>query len=268
MKKSFGCLLIVLFALSLPAKAQEGDADLAKAAQNPVGDLISLPFQNNTSFGLGEFDRTLNVLNIQPVFPFQASENWNIITRTIVPIISQPHFASATESTSGLGDINFTAFISPKSPGKIIWGVGPAILLPTATDDLIGSGKWSIGPSIVALSISGPWVVGVLVNNVWSVAGADDRADVNQMLLHYFINYNMANGWYFTSAPIITANWEADPDYRWIVPFGGGVGKIVRLGKLPINMQVQTFYNVERPEGGADYSVRFQIQLMFPKNKP
>ena len=267
MNKSFGYLLILVSALSLPAKAQESDADLAKAAQNPIGDMISLPVQNNTSFGLGEFDRTQNVLNIQPVYPFSMNEKWNIVTRTIAPIISQPHFASATESTTGLGDINFTAFFAPKAPGKIIWGAGPAILLPTATDDLIGTRKWSIGPSIVALTSTGPWLAGVLVNNVWSVAGADDRADVNQMLVQYFINYNMSSGWYLVSAPIITANWEADPDFRWIVPFGGGLGKIVHLGKLPINMNVQGYYNAERPEGAADYSVRFQIQLMFPKNK-
>ncbi len=194
MKKQFGniliigIILIIPTGLSRPVSAQESDGDLAKAVQNPVGDLISLPFQNNTSFGIGELERTQNVLNIQPVYPFGISEDWNMITRTIVPIISQPHFASATERTTGLGDINFTVFLSPKAPGKLIWGAGPAILIPTATDDLIGTGKVSIGPSIVLLTSTGPWLTGVLVSNVWSVAGDDDRADVNQLLLQYFIN--------------------------------------------------------------------------------
>lgn len=243
----------------------QDEEQLAKAAQNPVGDLISLPFQNNTSFGIGPNDRTLNVLNIQPVYPINMSSKWNLITRTIAPIITQPDIASESGSTTGLGDINFTAFLSPAAPGKWIWGAGPAILLPTATDDQLGSGKWGLGPSLVVLTMNGPWVYGVLVNNVWSVAGDKDRGDVNAFLLQYFINYNMADGWYVVSAPIITANWEAPSEGRWVVPFGGGAGKILRLGKLPLNAQVQAYYNVEKPEFGPDWSLRAQLQLMFPK---
>ena len=244
----------------------DGDVDqgdLAKAAQNPVGDLISLPFQNNMNFDVGPADRTQNVLNIQPVWPIALSKNWNLITRTIVPVISQP--APGNERTNGLGDLNFTGFFSPKQPGKIIWGVGPTLVFPTATDDVTGTDKWSAGPSVVVLTMPGQWVIGALVSNVWSFSGDDERADVNSFLMQYFVNYNLPDGWYLTSAPIITANWEAESGEQWTVPFGGGIGRVFRIGRQPINMQTQVFYNVETPTNGAKWQWRLQVQLLFPK---
>ena len=239
--------------------------DLAKAAQNPVADLISLPFQNNTNFGVGPGNDVQNVLNIQPVIPFKLGANWNLITRTIAPLIYQPELVPGAGSTFGLGDINTTLFLSPAKPGKLIWGLGPAFSFPTATDDVLGTDKWSAGPSVVALTINGPWVIGGLASNLWSYAGDDDRADVNQFLFQYFINYNMADGWYLSSAPIITANWEADSGNQWTIPFGGGVGKIFKIGKQAMNAQMQAFYNVEKPDGGADWTLRLQLQFLFPK---
>jgi len=244
----------------------DGDVDqgdLAKAAQNPVGDLISLPFQNNMNFDVGPADRTQNVLNIQPVWPIALSKNWNFITRTIVPVISQP--APGNERTNGLGDLNFTGFFSPKQPGKIIWGVGPTLVFPTATDDVTGTDKWSAGPSVVVLTMPGQWVIGALVSNIWSFSGDDERADVNSFLMQYFVNYNLPDGWYLTSAPIITANWEAESGEQWTVPFGGGIGRVFRIGRQPINMQTQVFYNVETPTNGAKWQWRLQVQLLFPK---
>ena len=243
----------------------KGTQDLAKAAQNPIADMISLPLQNNTNFGVGPGDDVQNVLNIQPVVPFNLSENWNLITRTIAPVIYQPELVPGAGDEFGLGDINATLFLSPAKPGKILWGIGPVFSFPTASDTVLGTEKWSAGPSAVALKIQGPWVVGALANNIWSYAGDDDRSDVNQFLLQYFINYNLPEGWYLSSAPIITANWEADGDDRWTVPFGGGVGKIFRIGKQPMNAQVQAFYNVEKPDNGADWTLRLQLQFLFPK---
>ena len=190
--------------------------------------MISLPLQNNTNFGVGPGDDVQNVLNIQPVIPVNLSENWNLITRTIAPVIYQPELVPGSGSEFGLGDINTTLFLSPAKPGKIIWGAGPVLSFPTASDRVLGTDQWSAGPSVVALTIQGPWVVGALANNLWSYAGDDDREDVNQFLLQYFINYNLPDGWYISSAPIITANWEADSGNKWTVPFGGGVGKIFR----------------------------------------
>ncbi len=264
-------LVLLMFFTSFHLFAQtdslaQNDSDLAKKTQNPLSDLISLPFQNNTSFGVGrDGDRNTNVLNIQPVIPFGLGEKVNLITRTIIPIVSKPDITKESGAITGLGDILFTAWFSPKQPKKLIWGVGPVISFPTATDDALGSGEVSLGPSVVLLSMSGKWVYGMLINNLWSVTDNRDSSDVNQMLLQYFINYNLPNSWYLSSAPIITADWEATSDNVWTVPFGMAVGKIFRIGKLPLNCQVGAFYNVVTPEFGADWSTRIQIQLLFPK---
>jgi len=262
---TLGLALMVTTVCFAQEKAEGDEEELAQAAQNPIADMISLPFQNNMNLNVGSDDEVQNVLNIQPVWPFSINENWNLITRTIIPVISQPEIIPGDGRTFGVGDINFTAAFSPAKPGKIIWGVGPVFLLPTATDDVLGTKKWGIGPSVVALKIQAPWVYGALINNVWSVAGDDDRADVNQMLLQPFVNYNLPKGWYITSAPIITANWEADSDNRWTVPIGAGVGKILRIGKQPINAQLSGYYNVETPDEAADWQIRLQVQLLFPK---
>jgi len=243
----------------------EGEEDLAKAAQNPVGDLISVPFQNNTNFGIGTYDRTQNVLNIQPVIPISLGSEWNLITRTIFPVITQPDFFSESGSTTGLGDISFTAFLSPAKPGKFIWGVGPAVIMPSATETNLGSGKWSMGPSLVGLTMKGHWVIGMIMSQVWSFAGQSDQADVNFFLAQYFVNYNMDHGYYLTSAPIITSNWNASSGNQWTVPFGAGAGKIFRLGKQPMNFNMAAYYNIIKPDFGPDWQLRFQLQFMFPK---
>jgi len=243
---------------------EKNDEDLAKATQNPLASMISLPFQNNTNFGIGPDDDTQNILNIQPVWPFSLGEDWNFITRTIIPVISQPGVAPGESRTNGVGDVTFTGWVSPKNSGKWVWGVGGALVMPTATDDRLGNDKWSVGPSVVVLTMPGKWVIGSLISNVWSVGGSGDQ-DVNFFTWQYFINYNMDNGWYLTSAPIITANWEADSDNTWTVPFGGGLGKIFRIGKQPLNAQVSAYYNVETPASGADWQLRLQLQMLFPK---
>ncbi len=258
-------LLILMLVIARVGHGQEkSDEDLAKATQNPLASMISLPFQNNTNFGIGPDDDTQNILNIQPVWPFSLGEDWNFVTRTIIPVISQPGVAPGESRTNGLGDVTFTGWVSPKNSGKWIWGVGGALVLPTATDDALGNDKWSVGPSVVVLTMPGKWVIGSLISNVWSVGGSGDQ-DVNFFTWQYFINYNMDNGWYLTSAPIITANWEADSNNTWTVPFGGGVGKIFRIGKQPLNAQVSAYYNVEKPASGADWQLRLQLQMLFPK---
>lgn len=243
----------------------EGTEELAKAAQNPVAKLISVPFQNNFNFGMGPNNAMQYVLNIQPVIPITLSEDWNLITRTIMPIINQPSPAPGIPPASGLGDINPTFFLSPAKSGKLFWGVGPTFTLPTATDGALGKGKWSAGPAAVGLLMHGHWVVGALANNQWSFAGYGSQ-EVNALLVQPFINYNLPKGWYLTSSPIITADWKAPSDNRWVVPIGAGVGKIIHLGRLPLNVQLAGYYNVKTPEPfGADWQLRFQVQFLFPK---
>jgi len=241
---------------------------LQKAVQNPVASLISVPLQNNTNFGVGPYDRTQDVLNVQPVIPVHLSENWNLINRIIQPIVWQPYPNQTTGGEYGLGDMNPSFFLSPAKPGKLIWGAGPAIVIPTATNDVLGQGKLSLGPSVVLLAQPPHWTLGVLVNNVWSIAGSGSRPSVNQMLLQYFINYNLKHGWYTTIQPIITANWQASNSNVWTVPFGGGIGRIMKLGFQPVNLQAQFYGNAVYPKGASPWSMRLQIAFLFPKLSP
>ena len=238
--------------------------ELAKQTQNPLSDLISLPLQNNFNFNTGPMDGTQWILNVQPVAPFNVSEDWMVITRTILPVIVQDELFPGTGSKAGLGDLQFTPFLSPRGDSPLIWGLGPVFQFPTATDDLLGRGKWSLGPSAVLLTMPGKWVIGVLAQNVWSVAGDSDRSDVDSFLLQYFVNYNFEAGWYVSSAPILTADWNAEGE-QWTVPFGGGFGRVFNIGSQPVNAQVQAFYNVVSPDSGADWQLRFPFQFLCPK---
>jgi len=266
----------ILAALLGPAGARSEDAsELAKKVQNPIGSLISLPFESNFNFENGTDDDSLQyVLNIQPVVPFSISDGWNLITRPIIPLISQDGVAQVPptnellktgDRTFGLGDITLSLFLSPKSEGKFTWGAGPVVVFPTATDDALGSDKWSAGPTAVALYKTGPWLFGGLVGQFWSFAGDDDRRDVSTFYIQPFLNYNLPQGWYLTSSPLISANWKAKSGEEWRVPVGGGVGKVFRIGNQNINTRLVASYNVERPTGSADWSIQWTLQFLFPK---
>jgi hypothetical protein len=256
--------ITVLFALSVSSSAttEESDTDLAKKTQNPVANLISLPFQNNTSYNSGPRERTQNVTNIQPVIPLSINDEWNLITRTIFPIVSEPSSRPGQNRQTGIGDTTFTPFLSPKEPafGSLIWGAGPIINIPTASDERLGADLWGMGISAVGLTIQGPIVAGAVISNTWNLEGED----FSRFLLQYFVNYNLGDGWYIVSSPIMTADWEAD-DNAWTIPVGGGFGKVETFGKLPVNFSVQAFYNAEKTKFGGDWSTRLQVQLLFPQ---
>ncbi len=262
-----------------PAAAANTDA-LRNAAQNPVASLISVPIQENFNFGVGPADRTQNVLNIQPVIPLSLSDNWNLIVRWITPVIYQPlpiqqppGAPLQTTGVYGLGDMNPSFFLVPKK-SKIIWGIGPTVVLPTATSTAyLGQGKLSMGPSVVVLVQPPHWTIGFLANNVWSVAGhanfntdgTVNKPPVNQFLLQWFVNYNMKKGWYLTTSPIITANWRGTNSNVWTVPFGGGVGRIMKLGFQPVNISASFYGNSVHPPGASPWGLRLQFVLLFPK---
>lgn len=274
MKKSL-IVLVLMLALTFSAFAtnedgngviEEGEdatAELAKATQNPIADLISLPFQWNVNFDTGPGNHTSSVLNIQPVIPFNLNDDWNLITRTIVPIVNQQPVAGFDRQEWELGNTQFTSWFSPRDSEDWIWGIGPVFELPTHTNDVLASDNYSAGPTFVALKMDGPWVYGALWNQLWSFSG--DDPEVNKMLIQPFVNYNMDDGWYLVSSPIVTADWKADSSDQWTIPVGGGVGKIFHIGKQPVNASTQIFYNVETPENGAEWSARFQLQFLFPK---
>jgi len=248
-----------------------GAEDLREKSQNPVADLISVPFQNNTNFGVGQLNETQNILNVQPVYPIELNETWNLIARPIIPVVYQPALFRRDSTDFGLGDIAPQLFFSPKDPvpfagGDFVWGVGPNLLLKTATDPRLGTGKWGAGPSAVGLLIKAPVVAGVLVGNSWSFAGDGDRKDVNLLTMQPFINYNLPGGWYLVSAPVVTANWEAGSDERWTLPVGGGVGRVFKVGEQPVNATVQAYSNVITPDnGGANWQLRAQWTFLFPE---
>lgn len=265
---SLSAAALLFFAASLYGQnsADQGETEqLQKATQNPVADLISVPFQNNTNFDIGPANRVQNILNIQPVIPIRMSENWNLITRWILPVTSQPIPTTKDVGFFGFGDMQDTFFLSPAKPGKLIWGIGPILQLPTATSYYTGQGKVGLGPSTVALLQPGHWTFGVLANNVWSIAGPRGRPNVNQFLLQYFINYNLKKGWYLTSQPVVTANWKAASGNQWVTPLGGGIGRICRFAFLPVNITAQFYGNAVHPPGTSPWGMRLQVALLFPK---
>lgn len=252
-----------------PAQAKNtqgsSDEDLLKAVQNPVSDLISLPIQNTTNFNIGPHNRNDNVLSLQPVIPVTLSENWLLATRIVQPIAWKPYLDQDSGGQFGLGDMNPSFFLAPRKPGSIIWGVGPAMVIPTATDDILGEGMFSLGPSAVVLAQPGNWSLGVLASNIWSVAGPNSRPSVNRMSVQYFITYNLKDDWSVSMAPTIVADWNASSSDRWLVPVGGGIGKLVFWGKSPIDLSASFYVNVAKPDGGPNWQLNLQVAFLFPK---
>ena len=250
---------------TVSSRAQDA-TELAHLVQNPIAHVISLPLQDNLTFGVGPASDSQNVLNIQPVVPFALGRDWNVISRTIIPLIQAPELVPGGGSTGGLGDVSLALYLSPAATsGHVIWGIGPAFTFATATNDVLGQGKFSAGLSAVALTIQGHWLIGTLVTDIASVAGDSYRKSVHQMLVQPFINYNFSRGWYLTSSPIITANWEARGSQQWTVPLGGGGGRTFRVGKQALNAYMQAFGNVVAPHEAGNWTLRVQLQLLFPK---
>ncbi|PNQ73779.1 hypothetical protein C1T31_05445 [Hanstruepera neustonica] len=243
---------------------QESQADaLAKQLQNPVASLISVPFQGNFDFGIGAANGSRMTLNIQPVVPISLSENWNLIGRVILPVISQQDVQGNSGSQFGLSDAVVSGFFSPKEPtsGGLIWGAGPVFLVPTATDNRLGTEKFGMGPTVVMLKQAGQFTIGALANHIWSVAGSDNRADVNNTFLQPFIARNFKGGYSLTINTELTQNWDADATSGSLHLIGA---KVFSIGK-----QLTQFAIGPRiPYGNAntaDWGFRAMIVLLFPK---
>jgi hypothetical protein len=268
--QGIACLAPLLASSLIMPQVVNAGGDVRAAAQNPISSMISLPFKLSYDSGASNGDAV--ILNINPVIPVQVGD-WNLVNRALIPLadVDGPILGSGNPSpgpgkgASGLGDINYSLYFSPVKYDKVIWGVGPSINLPTASDDQLGSGKWSGGITGVALAQPEWGSVGILGRQLWSFAGDDDRKDVSQMLIEPFLNYNLDKGWYLLTDMVMTANWEADNSNRWTVPVGGGVGRIFKIGEQSINAKLEAYYNVEKPDGAPDYSVAFQFSFLFPK---
>jgi hypothetical protein len=262
-----GCLTVASFTT---VNAQETEAkkanaeELAKQLANPVASLISVPFQNNTDYGIGAFNGSRNTLNFQPVFPLKLTTNLNLITRLVLPIVSQHDITGAGNEESGLSDALLSAIVSPAIPKNgLIWGVGPAILVPTATNDFLGTKKWGVGPQALVLKQANGWTYGMLANQVWSFAGDNSRADVNQMFLQPFLIYNWKSGAGVNAVAEITQNWEAETTTAFFIPSVSGVTK---LGSQTISLVFGPRIPLSAPSGGKpDFGFRGGVTFVFPK---
>ncbi len=262
----------ILFGIDMPVVAQELDEEaLAKQAQNPVANIISIPIEY-WSYDADEGD--VDLLIAKPLIPTSLGK-FNLINRFIVSYASiagdidveMPMLGGARNSgttVSGLTDITYQGMLSPVSPGKVIWGVGGAVTFPTASEEALGSNRFSAGPTVLVLVMPGKWVVGLLAQNVWDFAGSGD-ASVNTFTFQPIINYNIKNGWYLFSSPIWTANWEREE--KWTIPIGGGVGKMHAFGKLPVDFKLGYYDNVKSPERSPGSSWLFAVKFLLPKGK-
>ncbi len=276
MGKRFQPVLCFIFLLTicicLPVQADGGD-DLRSKAQNPVSSMYSLPLKFTADFNAP--NGSAFIMNVNPVIPVTVGD-WNFISRALVPLVVSvdgyiegtpeiPQGSPDNDRNTGIGDINYSLYISPAKPARMIWGLGPSITMPTASNDSLGSGKWSAGGAGVVLFQPKWGTYGGLVRQLWDFAGDSDRSGVNQTLIEPFINYNLKDGWYLISDSIITANWYASSSNRWTVPLGGGAGKLFSIGKQIINSRLEAYYNVVQPDGAPEWNSTFTFQFLFPK---
>ena len=238
--------------------------ELARKMQNPVSDRLSFSFVGDLNFRAGLNKETQGIFKIRSIKSFNLGDNWNLVARPVIPVIHQPEIVPGRGDQFGLGDISLALFLTPRSSRFAVFGVGPTVVFPSATEKTLGLGKWRVGPALAVVSMPGPWIFGTVVSNLWSVGGNSNRADVNSLTVQPFVYYNFPSGWYLYSAPTITAAWTAHHSDRWIVPLGGGFGKIFKIGEQKMNAAVQAFHNIEQTTVIGDWTLRLQFQFLFP----
>jgi hypothetical protein len=259
-------LAVLLVTAASPDLAQDADP-LAKEVKNPLANVTNVQFLYDADLNVGSQRDTEQVFTIQPVIPFSLDADWSLITRTVLPVIYQPALEPGQTSIFGAGDTQLSAFLSPARTGALVWGIGPVLQIPTASNDTLGQGKWAAGPCAAAQWSGQLWTFGALITNVWSVAGSGNRAAVNQMQLQPEINYNFQSNpnAYLTFSPTLSANWQVSGSERWTVPVSLGIGQLFKLGKQSINLQATAYYNLIAPPGTGNWTLEVVLQFLFPK---
>lgn len=251
------------------ALAQNTSEELRELARNPFADAIELPFQEQVVFNQGPYSRVANSLQIQPRFPLSISNDWVLIPRIVwSALVYQLDSTARIGGSAGLGDSTTSFFVTPARTGTLIWGLGPAILLPSATNNQLGSGKWGLGPT-VAVAVEPKWgSVEVLVQNIWSVGGSSKRSPVNQLQLEPTFSYDLPRDWYLISQPMFAADWTQPATDRWLVPVGGGAGRSFHIGKQAIDSNITVYWNAVRPanQPSPRWQLSLQFILIFPKS--
>lgn len=242
------------------------DIKVLQDAQYPLSNTIVLPLKNNLGFGFANHKQPQDLLQIEPRLPIKLSENLKVIVRPILPILSQFNTVNQSGNIFGLSDLNPQFYFASANPGKISAGIGPAFAIPTATNSQFGTGKVSAGPSVVFAIENSNWGLGFYGNNVWSFAGSRKRPSVNIFNLEAFMYYNFSNGWFLASTPNLSANWNLSGSDKWIVPVGGGAGRLFKVNDQYIIASIESFYNVLVPSSiGTKWSMRFSLYFVFPE---
>jgi hypothetical protein len=259
-------LLAALTLVGLAGETQAKSADeLAKKLSNPISSLISVPLQYNYNDGIGDGNGEQSYINIQPVIPFSIGENWNLISRTILPVVNQGNFFPGDEYKTGLGNITQSFFFSPKEPtkGGLIWGVGPVLQIPTVTND-IAPDQWGAGVTGVVLKQGNGWTVGALANHVWSISDEDEFGETSTTFLQPFVSYTTKKATSYSINTEAQYDWIAE---EWSVPINLTVGQIIKAGGKPLQLTGGVRYWADSPPGGPEgWGARLVVTFLFPKS--
>jgi hypothetical protein len=262
MRRLIGSVTLSCLVLATACAARAGEdggapGTLAQQKLNPLAYTINLPAM--LSLGFEPHRDAQPTLNFQPRIPLGLTEDWRIVTRSNVPIIHLPE----PEESTGLGDIDTSLFLTPAKAGKWVWGVGPIVQFPAATDTGLGTGKWSAGPTAALLYVDGPWVNGILVSHLWSFAGPSNRADVSLTQIEVQLSYTFSNDWYIQTAPTISHDWHAPSGQRWVIPIGADTGRAFKIGSHEMSLQIGAYYSVKKPAGAAEWVLQTQISWLY-----
>jgi hypothetical protein len=260
----------VLLLAGATLHGQQTPENLEKLARNPVGDAVKIPLAESINFDAGPHGRTSSSLQIQPTIPFPIAKDWLLIPRIVAtPAAYEPETSQASGGSTGLGDMVATVFLTPARTGMVVWGVGPSLLIPTATDTNTGAGKWGLGPSL-ALIVQPNWgSIATAVQNIWSLPGNSQRTSVNQLQIETSLSYNLPHGWYLLTAPTFSSDWTQSSGDRWLVPFGGGAGRTLEFGKKAVDWNIAVYSNAIRPVGQLypKWQISLQCTLLYPRGR-